>query len=57
MEVKNKDGSTVNLINKDKVKLPRGKNHLLEKIPLYSPDGKNWFYDSQDIENLINDLD
>jgi hypothetical protein len=57
MEVKNKDGSIVKLIEEKKVKLPRGKKHLLEKLTLYSPDGKHWFYDTQDIENLINNLD
>lgn len=57
MEVRNKDGSIVKLIEEKKVKLPRGKKHLLEKLTLYSPDGKHWFYDTQDIENLINNLD
>lgn len=57
MEVKNKDGSSVNLINKDKVKLPRGKNHLLEKITMYSPNGKDWYFDQEDLENLKNSID
>jgi len=57
MEIKNKDGSEVVLINIKKVKLPkRGKNHLLEKIPMYF-DGKNWCYDQKDVENIINDLE
>jgi hypothetical protein len=57
MEIKNKDGSEVILVNIKKVKLPkRGKKHLLEKIPMYS-DGKEWFYDKKDVENIINDID
>lgn len=57
MEIKNKDGSEVVLVNIKKVKLPkRGNNHLLEKIPMYF-DGKNWCYDQKDVENIINDLE
>jgi hypothetical protein len=57
VEVKNKDGSFVKLIEIKKVKLPRGRNHLLEKVAMYSPNGKEWYYDAQDIENLIKSID
>lgn len=57
MEIRNKDGSEVKLIEVKKTKLPRGKNHLLEKIPMYSHNGKEWYYDESDIENLKNNLD
>lgn len=57
MEIRNKDGSEVKLIDVKKTKLPRGKNHLLEKIPMYSPNGKDWYFDKEDLENLKNNLD
>lgn len=57
MEIKNKDGSEVKLVEVKKTKLPRGKNHLLEKIAMYSPNGKDWYFDQEDLENLKNSID
>lgn len=57
MEIKNKDGSEVKLVEVKKTKLPRGKNHLLEKITMYSPNGKDWYFDQEDLENLKNSID
>lgn len=57
MEIKNKDGSEVKLVEVKKTKLPRGKNHLLEKIAMYSPNGKDWYFDQEDLDNLKNTID
>lgn len=57
MEIRNKDGSEVKLVEVKKIKLPRGKNHLLEKIPMYSSNGKEWYFDQEDLENLKNNID